>query len=134
MDKDEQNLLRTQAVMMILRNWGLSSDQKLQILAMTDAIRSRHLTKYEHDTAFPDEPDIQERIDHILGIADALRTMYPTYPKMGDQWMHQNNRFFKTETPMECILNNDLAGLLRVRRHIDCAYDWSLDDKKNQSP
>lgn len=114
----------TRTIMAILDGWGLNGEAIMHVLAIPKGVPLRALRRYRDNTPFPDDAAIYERIEHIVGIADALRTTYPHNPPMGILWLQQNNRRFQDRAPLQVILDNGLEGLLTVRKHLDCSYDW----------
>lgn len=124
----------TRQVMQVLCDWSLSASQQAEVLAMPQGTRSRHMHQYKEDEPFPEHPELDVRVEHILGIADALRTSYPRNLEMGAYWMRQaNKKRFNNRAPLQCILDDGLEGLLAVRIHLDCAYDWHIDQQKHSS-
>ncbi len=117
----------TQSIMSILDNWGLAGEHILSVLNLPKNVRVRALRRYRENTPFPDDSKVYERLEHIIGIADALRTSYPHNPAMGTLWMRQNNKRFNDRSPLELIVTDGLQGLLEVREHLDCAFDWHLN-------
>jgi hypothetical protein len=67
-----------------------------------------------------------ERVEHLLGIATALRTTFPHNSRMDAQWMRRTNRYFRRRSPLATIFEDGIEGLIRVRSHLDCAYAWTL--------
>ncbi|HLO27512.1 MAG TPA: antitoxin Xre/MbcA/ParS toxin-binding domain-containing protein, partial [Anaerolineales bacterium] len=63
-----------------------------------------------------------ERIEHLVGIADALRTSYPRNAYMASIWMNRINHRFDNRTPLAAMLEDGLNGIIAVRTHLDCAY------------
>lgn len=116
-------------VMNLLEAWKLSNADKLSLLAFPASVRSRSLHKYHDGTPLPDDPEILKRAEHILGIADALRTSFPRNEQMGAFWMHKSNKRFRNRTPINCMLEDGLNGIVAVRVHLDCAYDWEISEK-----
>ena len=129
MNKDDQ-LALTQAVMAILDDWGLSAEAQMLLLGLPKGTPSRILRKFREHTAFPDDQAVMQRLEQIVGIADALRTSYPHNPAMGKVWLQQRNHRFQDRAPLSVMVNDGLEGLLAIRMHLDCSYDWHLDDKK----
>lgn len=117
----------TRSVMHILDDWGLSASEQIGLLALPAGTRTRALRRYREDTPFPDSDAVMERIDHIVGIYDALRTSYPHNPQMGTYYMQKPHRRFDGRAPLQAMLEDGLDGLVAVRCHFDCAYDWHLD-------
>ena len=64
-------------ILSILDEWGTSAEQKIMLLALEELVKPRNLTRYRKTEALPNVPEVQARMDHIFGIAEALRTMYP---------------------------------------------------------
>jgi len=118
------------AVTSILSNWGISASDQLVLLAMPEEVRSRHMQKFRQGEPLPNLKAVLDRVDHIIGIAEALRTTFPQNAHMAKFWLQQPHRRFDNETPMKCIMEDGLEGLLRVRCHLDCAYDWQQDDAR----
>ena len=121
---NEQQIELTKAIMAIIDSWGMSSEQVISLLALPAKTPGRALRKYRDNTPFPETPEVYERLEHIIGIADALRTSYPHNPHMGKIWLTQSSKKFQNRVPLEVILNNGVAGLVEVRSHLDCSYDW----------
>ena len=116
-------------VMILLDNWGLSNAEKLNILDFPDSSRVRSMRQYYNDKPLPDDANIMQRVEHLVGIADALRTSYPLNENMPAFWLNKSNRLFGDRTPLNCMLEDGLDGIVAVRIHLDCAYDWEISDK-----
>ena len=114
-------------IMAILDGWGLNGAAIMDVLAIPKGVPVRALRRYRENTPFPDESAIYERVEHIIGIADALRTTYPHNPPMGVLWLQQTNKRFQDRPPLQVIVENGLQGLLEVRKHLDCSYDWHIN-------
>ena len=117
----------TQAVMHALDEWKLDGEQILTIMSLPKEIKVRHLSKFRKSEAFPDDSKVIERFRHLIGIMDALATSYPTNPKMSIFWMARKSKKFQNRTPIQVIVEDDLEGLLTIRKHLDCSYDWFGD-------
>ena len=127
---NEDQLALTQAVMGILDGWDLSAEAQLLILNLPKGTPSRTLRKFREHTPFPDDQAVMQRLEQIIGIADALRTSYPHNPAMGAMWLQQRNNRFADRAPLSVMVEGGMEGLLAVRMHLDCSYDWHLDNKK----
>lgn len=123
MRSDKNNVIITKMTMQVLDDWGLEGKQIIQLLALPSSVRIRHLEKYRNGDSFPMNKETISRIEHVAGIADALRTTYPRNTQMGSRWLHTPHRRFRNSTPIETMLKSD-TGLLRVRSELDCAYAW----------
>ena len=103
---------------------------KVTLLGLPPETQPRVLRRYYENTALPNSPEINERIDHLLGIADALRTSNPCNAAAGSIWLHSVNHRFENRTPLDAMIQDGMGGLLAVRTHLDCAYDWNLSGSR----
>ena len=87
-------------IIRILDEWGLSGKEIINLLALPNKTRVRHLDRYRDGEALPDSKDTQIRIEHIVGIADALRTTFPRNSHMAIIWMRTPHKRFKNKTPV----------------------------------
>ena len=123
-----QKIELAMAIMTTLDNWKLSGEEILNVLALPDKIKVRHLGQFRKEHALPDTPEVNERIRHIIGISKALRTSYPMNPQMATFWLNQKTKRFKNQTPIQVITTSGLQGLVDIRKHLDCTYDWFSDN------
>ena len=115
------HVMITQITMRLMDDWGLESKQIIKLLDLPRNIRTRHLDKFRNGDAFPESVETQQRIEHIAGIADALRTSYPRNMHMASRWLNTPHRRFKNRTPLATMVDSE-RGLLDVRSELDCAY------------
>jgi len=125
--QNDHNIESTQAVMHALDDWKLGGEQILSVMALPDNIKVRHLSLYRNSQAFPETEEVTERLRHVLGIIDALSTSYPTNPRMSLFWMTRNSKKFQNRAPIQVIIEDGLEGLITIRKHLDCSYDWFGD-------
>ena len=123
MTPDEQVTL-TVRIMDILDGWGMSSAEIISLVALPDKTPTRALRRYRENTAFPVSEALVERIEHIIGITDALRTSYPHNPHMGKMWIKQRSKKLNNKIPLQIIVEGGLEGIIEIRKHLDCSYDW----------
>lgn len=130
MSESRENKLdyRTLQVFELLDDWGTSAQEKITLLCLEGHAKPRNLSRFRRGEALPDVNLIQDRIEHLLGIADALRTMNPHNSQIGSIWMNKIHRRFENRTPLNTMLEDGLQGILYVRRHVDCAFDWQQDE------
>ncbi len=114
----------TRLIMVILDEWGLSAAEQLSVLNLPEKTPTRALRKYRDGQAFPKTPEVFERIEHIAGIFEALRTSYPHNKQMARIWMSRCNKHFVERPPIVVIREDGLRGLVQVRAHLDCTFDW----------
>lgn len=128
----EQAILRTQEVMHILEGWGINADAQIAVLGCHGQIKPRELGKFQKGMKIlPESEDINARVEHILGIAQALHTSYPSRPEAGFAWMGQRNGKLRGRTPIQCILQDGRRGMTKIRMTVDCAWGWQQDDEHN---
>jgi hypothetical protein len=123
MTEDEQIIL-TKDIMLTLDSWGMSAAEIVTILALPEKTPTRALRRYRENTAFPFSVEVVERLEHILGITDALRTSFPHNPNMSSMWIRQKNKKLNNQIPLKIIIDKGLQGLIDIRQHVDCSYDW----------
>ncbi|MCK5696993.1 MAG: DUF2384 domain-containing protein [Gammaproteobacteria bacterium] len=124
---DNHNIEMTHAIMHALDDWKLDGEHILSILALPKTVKVRHLSQYRHTTLFPDIPEVNERVRHLEGILNALATSYPTNPRMSLFWMTRSSKKFQNRSPLQVIIDDNLEGLITIRKHLDCSYDWFGD-------
>jgi hypothetical protein len=120
----EERAALARGIMSILDKWGLSATEQVKLLNLPEKTPTRMLRRFRDDTPFPDIKQVNERLEHIIGIADALRTTYPHNPSMGLIWMKQKNKRFQRRAPVSVMVEDGLDGIIAVRSHLDCAFDW----------
>ncbi len=126
----EAQIDMTRITMNLLGEWGVSGTNQVMLLGMPEGTRARHMSRYGEEKAFPTDCDTFVRAEHFIGIADALRTSYPRNIHMGKFWLNNRNKRFKNQTPLNYMLESGLNGIVAVRVHLDCAYDWQVDESK----
>ncbi|MGV6809643.1 MAG: MbcA/ParS/Xre antitoxin family protein [bacterium] len=130
----EQMLLLTESMINYLDEWKLSPEQMINILGLPENTKSRHLQQYRSmSKALPQTDDTMKRIEHIRGIADALRTTFPFSNQMRYLWLRKPHRRFSRQRPLEVILNDGVEGLVRVRMEVDCSYGWSISEAMREA-
>lgn len=127
---ETERVALSRTIVELLDTWGVSGADKVTLLRLPADTKPRALRRYYENTALPNSPDINERIDHLLGIADALRTSNPRNAAAASIWLHAVNYRFDHRTPLAAMLQDGLGGLLAVRTHLDCAYDWNLSGSR----
>ena len=115
----------TRHIMRVLDEWKLPGKEIIKLLELPNKVRLRNLDRYRDGEVFPESQTTQERIEHIAGIADALRTSFPRNAHMGILWMHTPHRRFQNQPPLTILLEQGLNGLRMVRCELDCAFSWN---------
>jgi len=127
--KDEM-LQLTQGIVSYLESWQLSAEQMLAVLGLSKDAKTRHIKSFRlGERAFPESDELMVRVDHIIGISDALRTTFPFSDSMRTLWLRKPHRRFKKNTPLAVIMADDSPnGLLKVRMEVDCAYGYCISE------
>lgn len=126
----EDRVQLARLVVALLDSWEVSAEHQIALLGLPSETPTLTLRGYYENTPLPDLPGINERVDHLIGIADALRTSYPHNAHMGAIWMNRRNNRFDNRTPLAVLLEDGLQGFFAIRTHLDCAYDWDLSGSK----
>jgi hypothetical protein len=129
MDRDDRAAV-SRIVMQILDNWDLEPEEKIHLLALPGDIKPRMLRRYYEGTPLPETPEVNERIEHLLGIADALRTSYPCNAAAGAIWLRQKNSRFEDRPPLLAMLEDGMGSIFAVRAFLDCAWDWNMSGSR----
>ncbi len=125
---DEQKIRFTRNIIAMLDGWKVNDAGQVQLLGLPDDTRSRQIRSYRQGSSvFPeDDTRLNEYVDHLLGIDDALRTSNPCNAAAGGMWMNRVNNRFQNRTPVNAMLEDGINGIVAVRIHLDCAYDWHI--------
>jgi hypothetical protein len=120
----EDRIELARAVVAIMDEWGVAAGDQLAILGFPEDTPPRKLRLYRDETPLPDDAGILQRVEHVIHIADALRTTYPVSRNMRSMWMHRPVRRLRSRTPVSIMVEDGLDGIIRVRSHLDCSYMW----------
>jgi len=112
-----------------LDEWGISSADQVVMLALPGKVSGRSLRRYQDNTPLPDDPDVLKRVEHLLGIADALRTTFPRNDRIAVIWLTQPCRRLRRRRPVDIMLEDGLSGLISVRTHLDCSFAWRESER-----
>lgn len=117
-------------IVTLLDSWEVPAENQIALLGLPPETSTLILRRFYENEPLPDEAAINERVDHLIGIADALRTSYPHNAHMGAIWMNRRNNRFDNRTPLAVLLEDGLQGFFVIRTHLDCAYDWDISGSK----
>jgi hypothetical protein len=113
-----------EAVMAVLDEWGVDAEARVVLLGLPDDTKPRALAKFRRGTALPDDERVMVRIGHLLSINQSLGFTFPHNPAMAKYWVSTPNRRFGDRTPLSVMLDEGLAGLESVARHLDNSEEW----------
>ena len=125
---EDPRMQMTRYVMGLLESWELNAAQQVSTLALPEGTRTRVLRSFCDNTPLPDTDDVNQRVEHILAIDEALHTTYPHSQQMGAMWMRRAHRRFKQRSPVKAIIEDGLQGLVAVRMDLDCSWISSANN------
>jgi uncharacterized protein (DUF2384 family) len=106
----------------IMRVWNVERMQMRRILG-SPPMRTFYAWKAGQARRVP--ADTLRRIGYVAGIYKALQILY-SEPAQADRWMHQPNRHFGDQSPLERMAAGDVTDLAAVRLYLDAARaPWS---------
>lgn len=127
----QQQINLTILVITLLDDWQISNVDKIALLALPEKTRPRALQRYLQGTPLPFSDPMLERIEHLRGIADSLRLANPRNSQAGALWIRRPLPRLQNQTPLTIMLDQGLAGIISVRKHLDCSYDWYSDQQNH---
>ncbi len=118
----------TRSIMNLLMDWGLSPRDIVNVLEIK-GVSVRHIERYRRTTPFPEDPALDEKIEHLVGISEGLRTAYPHSRQAGKNWLQKPQPRLGRRAPLAVIVNEGLNGIKSVRAELDCAFAWDQVNK-----
>ena len=118
-------------VVNLMDDWGIGAADQISILGLPEGTRTRMLRHFQNDTPLPDDPVVMKHVEHLLGIADALRTTFPRNASIGLIWLQQPCKRLRRRRPMDILVEDGLSGLITVRTHLDCSFAWRETERKD---
>ena len=128
----EQKIEFTKSIMAMLDNWGVSHENKILLLDLPPEIRTRAVRRFYIDKPLPETGEVLQRLDHLLVIADAIRTSFPLNGQMAAFWLNKKNNRFDDMTPLDFMLQGGTENVIAIRAHLDCAWDWKQDETEER--
>ena len=126
---EEERLELTRGILNMLDDWEIEAKDQLALLGLSD-VPSREIRRLRENRPLPDEPEVMQRVEHLICIADALRTPYPFSRRMGRLWMHKPNRKFRQRSPIATMVEDGMVGIISVRSYLDCSFSWDMSGSK----
>jgi len=117
------DLART--ILTVLRNWGVESEDQINLLGLPEGTRTRVLNKFRTGEPFPDDYDSLMRANYLLSIQNAVTSLFPHNARAADYWMTTPSHYFAGSTPLQIMLNEGVEGMHRVLNYLNGVEDWS---------
>ncbi|MEA2093744.1 MAG: DUF2384 domain-containing protein [Pseudomonadota bacterium] len=128
---EENRIDLARMVVNMLDEWGIKASDQINLLALPDGTPTRMLRRYRDETPLPDDPAVMKRVEHLLGIADALRTTFPRNENISVIWLKQPCKRLRRRRPVDIMVEDGLSGLISVRTHLDCSFAWRESERKD---
>ena len=113
-------------VMDLFEQWQVSLEDQHSLLGLPDSVKKRHMYRFAEDQPLPEDTGVMERAEHLIGIADALRTYFPNSRHARARFIRAHSKKFSRRTPLQIMVDDGVSGLIRIRSHLDCTYAWDL--------
>jgi hypothetical protein len=115
----------------LLDSWEIRSHHHMiSLLSLPSNTPTRAIRKYRQCNPFPENEQTEEKVEHLIGIADALRTTFPRNAQMGSQWMNKPHKRFNGKSPLKVMIEEGLDGVVAVRALLDCSFAWKKYDEE----
>ena len=112
------------AIVRTLDDWGVGAAEQVALIGLPENTRPREIMRYRRGTALPDEEDVIQRCQHIIGIHHALELLFAHNPKFPGLWVTDPaNRHFDG-SPVDVMLREGVEGMARVRRLLERGSDY----------
>lgn len=105
-----------EAVIVIFDRWQLTEADQATLLGLTDPAE---VFRYREGMPLPDDPDLLERVGHLLAIYRALQRIYGREPVLCDRWMLAKDLLLGQRSPLEVVRLEGLEGLKAIRRSLE---------------
>ena len=107
------------AIIAMFDRWGLSSDQRMELLSLSPGQR-KTLNQYRcGQRALPLTRDALDRAGLLLGIYRGLRDLFPEDQALRLTWMRRRNRLLDQFSPLDIMMRDGLIGVFRIARLVE---------------
>lgn len=114
----------------LLDHWGVGDREKITLLGLPAETEPNSLQDFHHGKVLPGGEEVMNRVEHILGISQALSLANPLNERAAVMWLHRRNHRLNGRTPLATMIDDGLDGIIRVRIQLDCSYGWHLDEQR----
>ena len=126
----DERLSATRRTMDLLQGWGLGAREIAVILQLPETVKARHVGRFCDGEPFPDDPQVNRRLDYLSRIEEALHTFFPRNPEMRHLWVKRANKRFGQRAPVSVMVEDGESGMISVLSHLDCTFAWDLTGSK----
>jgi len=112
------------AIVRTLDDWGIGAAEQVTLIGLPEKTKPREITRYRNGTALPEDRDIIQRCQHIIGIHHALQLIFAHNPQFPGLWVTDpKNRHFNGSA-VDVMLREGVDGMARVRRLLERGSDY----------
>ena len=108
----------------IFDEWRLQPEQAIVLLGLPEKTKQRELERYKRGNPLPDDPLVEERARHLVGIWESLHVLNPLNPRAGYLWLNNKSKYFTKRPPLQVMLEDGIPGLKQVWTNLDCTQGW----------
>jgi hypothetical protein len=105
----------SEAVTEVLSRWQLTDDDQAMLLGLPDPAR---LADFREGEPLPDDPELLERVGHLLAVHRALNKIYGGDQILCNRWMRAKDPLLG-RPPLEVVREAGLEGLIIVQRALE---------------
>lgn len=102
------------ALTRIAARWGLKKNEIPELLGRAP----RTVRDWFRTDRGSLEPDVNERISHLIGIFDGLHRLFGDND-YADQWIREQNAAFGGLTPLQLLMTGRFTAIVEIRRYIE---------------
>jgi hypothetical protein len=103
-----------ESVLAVLDAWGIHPAKQAELLGLADT------APFRHGQPLPADPDVLERVGHLLGIERTLRRLCPDDPASRQAWLMLPDVRLDGHSPLRVMLEG-LEGIKRVRTLLEAS-------------
>jgi uncharacterized protein (DUF2384 family) len=112
---DAIGLAGLRAAFVLFDHWRLNDAQAAILLG---GVATRTLARWRRSLPARLETDLKTRLSFLMGIHQALRTLF-TESQRVHGWVRRENADFEGRTPLDVMLDGQITDLMRVRQYLD---------------
>ena len=105
-----------EVVTVMFDRWQLTEVDQATLLGLTDPA---DVVRYREGMPLPDDPDLLERVGHLLAIYRALQRIYGRDPVLCNRWILAKDLLLGYRSPLEVVRLEGLEGLKAIRRSLE---------------
>lgn len=105
-----------EVVTVMFDRWQLTEADQATLLGLADPA---DVVQYREGMPLPDDPDLLERVGHLLAIYRVLQRIYGREPALCNRWILAKDLLLGHRSPLEVVRLEGLEGLKAIRRSLE---------------